>query len=608
MPGIAGLISKQNSNNVSGFLSTMLASFSYAETYQKETFVDVATGVALGRLHLGIFDYGVQPVYSKDKRLVILFDGELYDNLSGKSDPEFVLERYQRLQENGVKGIDGSYAFVIVDYNQKVLKIFSDHFGLKPVYYYQSLSQFVFASEVKAILPLHEGPKRRDNKTIADFFTFGFPIGDETLFEDIKLLPAASCLTYDLNSKNMSIQKYWCLIDLFTPKGKHDLKLQHQEVVDAFIKAVDRRLSYSDQLGLSLSGGLDSRSILAAMGDRAKGLKTYTVGLKNCRDEVLAKRMSEITNTSHTFVEINGKYLNHFREVANQYIYLTDGFYHPRELTEIQVLQYLQTAPFKILLRGHGGEFAKAALAFPVKVNKELLSLKDGKDILNWIVAENKKSFGAMLDLDYFLDAPFYENIKNDPHKSLTQELIEPLDLLDPGDVALYFYMDQFSRRLSMPCMDIFRTQVEIRMPFFDLQFLKLLFQMPVQSRWNGNIQHQIVKHCDPRLMQIVDSNTGATLDAAPWQTYLYDKLNTLLMRLSLHGFRHYTEFDEWQRNHFASDIVNILFSDKSADRGIYDLKHVREAFSRHINRKANFANFLGTAVGIELWHQRFVD
>jgi len=607
MPGILGLVNLVYQKQTQAMLFRMSTSFVCAEEYQKETFEDVENHIAFSRLHLGVFYHGAQPIYSNDQRLVILFDGELYDNSSGKSDPEFVLERYQHLQDACAKGIDGIYAFVILDYNRKVLKIFSDHFGLKPVYYYQSSSLFAFASEVKAILPLHEGPKRRDNKTIANFFTFGFPLGDETLFEDIKLIPAASCLTYDLTSRKVSIQKYWHLVDLFTSKGQHNGKKDYQDVVDAFTSAVNRRLANSEQLGLSLSGGLDSRSILAALGDRAKGLRTYTLGLKNCRDESLAQKMSAITGTRHDFVEVNLDFLSRYKESSKHLIFLTDGLFHPREGTELVALNYFKQSPFKVLLRGHGGEIGKAALAYPVMVDQELISKKDKQSILQWLLNKGNHILPAA-DAGRIFSPLFYSEIKNHTAGYLSKLLEEPLEMLESGDIAIYFYIDQFSRRFTIPSLDIFRTEVEIRLPYFDLQYLKLLLAMPIAKRFRGDVQHHIVRHCQPKLVKVPDSNTGAPLDATLFQLYVQDKFNSLLRKISFPGYRHYTEYSSWQRKYFKKNMAGILFSDYACQRNIYNPTEFETLYKDHMSGKIDAGAFLGTAVGIELWCRQFFD
>ena len=84
--------------------------------------------------------------------------------------------------------------------------------------------------------------------------------------------------------------------------------------------------------------------------------------------------------------------------------------------------------------------------------------------------------------------------------------------------------------------------------------------------------------------------------------------MNAVLRRLSIRGHRHYTEFHDWQRKHFSDVIQRIVLSDKSIDRGFYNKEQLEQAFSLHISGKKDFSHFFGTAVGIELWFQLFVD
>ena len=111
-----------------------------------------------------------------------------------------------------------------------------------------------------------------------------------------------------------------------------------------------------------------------------------------------------------------------------------------------------------------------------------------------------------------------------------------------------------------------------------------------------------------PGLVKIPNSNTGAPLDAGPLRLFISDKFNSLMKRLSVRGFRHYTEFQNWHREGFKQSSQEIIFSEKTKDRNIYNMDQLKSVFELHISGKKDYGHILGTIVGLELWFRSFVD
>jgi asparagine synthase (glutamine-hydrolysing) len=111
-----------------------------------------------------------------------------------------------------------------------------------------------------------------------------------------------------------------------------------------------------------------------------------------------------------------------------------------------------------------------------------------------------------------------------------------------------------------------------------------------------------------PHLEKIPDSNTGAPLDAGPVRLLITDKINSVLKKLGVKGFRHYTEFQKWQRKYFSDVTKEILFSERCLDRGYYRKEGLNSIFLNHVEGRKDYAHFLGTSVALELWHRLFVD
>lgn len=560
----------------------------------------------MGRVSLGILNAADQPVTNEEKNCFLIFHGELYGT-AVQNDPEYVLKQYIEKGDACISNLNGIFHFAVYDRRTEQIKLFSDKFGLQPLYYALSSDGIIFAAQVKAILKDEKFGKTPDYESFADFLHYGQILGQKTLFKNIKLLAPASVLTFNLENSEVSLKKYRHLEQLFLTKNTDDYNTSAKDVIPFLLDSILKRSANKDILGLSLSGGLDSRGILAGFGENAEGLFTYTLGLPGCADQKLSEKMSRVAKTRHEFIELDQNYLQDFETMAMEMIRLSDGMYHPHESTEMLALEYFKRAEFKILLRGHGGEIAKAALAYPVMATPEVFSCNDGEAVLNHIFNITNL---VIRDIEVKkLFTPFFADVmQSSPMRSLRESCGSVSEILAPPDVCIYYYINEHIRRQVIASLDIFRTQIEIRMPYTDEAYIGKLLKLPVAARNRGEFHAEFIKKCMPELIKIPDSNTGAPLDAGQLRLFVTDKFNSLMKRLSVKGFRHYTEFQKWHRDSFRENTRKIIFSEQAASRNFYDMDTLKSIFDLHISGAKDYGHLLGTIVGLELWFRIFVD
>jgi asparagine synthase (glutamine-hydrolysing) len=356
-----------------------------------------------------------------------------------------------------------------------------------------------------------------------------------------------------------------------------------------------------------LSGGLDSRGLLAGLGDRAKDLYTYTLGLAGCADEKLALRMARAAGTRHEFIELGHSYIGNFKMMAKEMIRLSDGMYHPHESTEMLALEYFKRAPFRVLLRGHGGEIAKAALAYPVMATPKVTSCRCGPEILE-VILKITNLVLRDIEPDKLFQPEFASVMKEAPRTSIERSCAAAAKNFAPADVCIYYYIKEHIRRQVVASLEIFRSQIDIRLPYVDADFIGKLLCLPVELRNSGEIHVALIKRCMPALMKIKNSNTGAPLDAGPLRLFITDKFNSLLKKMSVPGFRHYTEFQKWHRGGFRDTSKKIIFSEQTESRRMYKMDYLEKVFNLHVTGKRDYGHLLGTIVGLELWFREFVD
>lgn len=607
MPGIFGIYDKDRPDIISEIMANMAVSMCHGTSMSEDRFLAGDHPLSMGRVSLGVINSCSQPVEDMATGCRLIFHGELFNNYSTLRDPEYVLQRYLEAGDRVAESLQGIFHFVVYDRRNKKLKLCSDKFGQQPLYYALLPAGFVFGGEVKAVL--EGGPVSRDAdyRSFADFYHFGQILGVKTLFRDIKLLPAGSILTYDLQNDDFIVEKYWDLENLFVEDGSYDLEMSPDKPVSLLAEAISSQSGNKDILGLSLSGGLDSRGLLAGLGGEAAGLHTYTLGQPGCADEKLAAMMAKVAGTEHEFVELDRLYIEDFYSMARDMIRLSDGMYHPHESTEMLALSYFQKAPFRVLLRGHGGEIAKAALAYPVMVSSEVHGCAGGKDILDYILRVTNLVCKDIEPRRLF-NREICEIIERGPGYSLEESCGLVSERLSPPDVCIYYYISEHIRRQVIASLEIFRSRLEIRMPYLDENYLQSLLKLPIRERNQGEIHCRLVEQCMPELLKIPNSNTGAPLDASPIHLFLADKFNSVMRRLGVKGYRHYTEFQKWHRKGFKESSEKIIFDEKTAARDLYKMDYLKSIFDLHVSGQRDYGHLIGTIVGLELWFREFVD
>ncbi len=287
--------------------------------------------VALGQRRLSIIDIegGKQPMFSKDEKLVVVFNGEIYNYQELKSelsdypfqtnsDTEVLLYGYKEWGSELPKHLRGMFAFALYDIENKTLFCARDPFGIKPFYYYQNDGDFMFASEIKAFLDHPKFKKEFNESILAPYLSFSFTPTTETFFKGVKRLDAGYSLTY--KDGEMSLNRYF---ELNFDIKKEDYDKTVDNISKVMTDSVNHHMISDVEVGSFLSSGIDSSYIVSL----AKPDKTYTVGYDIPRyDETnYAKDLTEklgIRNinkkiTKEEYMQILPKIMYHMDEPAS---------------------------------------------------------------------------------------------------------------------------------------------------------------------------------------------------------------------------------------------------------------------------------------------------
>lgn len=287
MCGIAGILSPDTKNVSRQRLQKMTDAIAYRGPEADGFWVNTQHTAGFGHRRLSIIDLseaGSQPMHYLN-RYTITYNGEIYNYIEIKealvkkgfdftshSDTEVVLAAYACYGKECLQHFDGMFAFAIWDSEESCLFCARDRFGEKPFYYHYSYprNQFAFASEMKALWAagIH---KKMDNEMLLNYLTLGWvqnPVNkQQTFFEDIHSLPPSHYLFYKMGDGNepyLEVRSYWDL-DKETEISNCSNDFVKGKFLELFTTSVRRRLRSDVAIGSSISGGLDSSSIVAVI-------------------------------------------------------------------------------------------------------------------------------------------------------------------------------------------------------------------------------------------------------------------------------------------------------------------------------------------------------
>ena len=295
MCGIAGIITRDQKFIRPALLEKMCTALAHRGPDGKNIWSNHSNTVGLSHTRLSIIDLSenaAQPMHFGG-RYTIVYNGEIYNYIELKkdlknigyqflndSDTEVILAAYDFYGETCLHYFDGMFAFAIWDEKKQQLFAARDRFGEKPFYYYSEKGLFVFASEMKALWAAGV-PKNADDKMILNYLTLGTVQNpadkSQTFFQHISSLLPSHSLLLDINSGKFSLNKYWNLDRQNQPliAGKNYIGLFSELLTES----VSKRLRSDVQVGSSLSGGLDSSSIVAIVA-KLLGEEKTTAGFK----------------------------------------------------------------------------------------------------------------------------------------------------------------------------------------------------------------------------------------------------------------------------------------------------------------------------------------
>ena len=598
--------------------------------------VFIKDNLFLGHTRLSIQDLsenGNQPMYSDDKRYVIIFNGEIYNHLeirrellthrdfNSSGDTETVLYAFIEYGVAIFEKLNGIFSFAIFDNQTNEIIIARDHFGVKPLYYYNKDDLFLFGSEIKSFLPfnidLNISPEAMFN-----YVSFLWSPGDKTPFEYVKKLLPGTFLKFNIDKHfNVKPLQFFRLIN---PKQK-SIKTEAQlidELESHLLKAVERQMLSDVPIGFFLSGGLDS-SLLVAMARRLNpelDMKCFTIdqGDNNASDDgfaddlYYAKKVAGYLNVELNIVNANFDIIQMFDKMI---WHLDEPQADAAPLNVLNIANLARSQDIKVLIGGTAGDdlfsgyrrhqalniekYIKIVPSFIVSLVQGTVKLLPSHlPVFRRLkkLVSNLQQTPIKRQLSYFLWLP-----ENTVHSLFSSDWKEYIKNYDPFE---YFYkvvndLDRHASDLERMLFWELKTflvdhnlnytdklgmavGVEARVPFLDLDLVKFSQSIPTSMKMRGKETKYILKKVGERYLPhdvIYRPKTGFGAPVRKW--IKYDLQPMIDERLSI---------------------------DRIKSRGIFNPEAVWNLIDQNKSGKIDASYSIWALLAIESWCMQFVD
>ena len=570
--------------------------------------VFIENNVGLGFVRLSILDLSVaghQPMLSNDNRYAIIFNGEVYNYIEIReelkddfifntgTDTEVVLAAFQKWGKACLDKFNGMFAFVIYDKQTKEIFAARDRYGIKPFYYYQDDEKFIFASEIKSILPLVN--KQANDSIIFDYLLYNrTDHSEQTFFKNIKKLPHGSYLT--INNFKVEVNSWYDLSD----KIKNQKSLSPEDYRALFNDSIKLRLRADVPIGVSLSGGIDSSAIVSSLikDFNLTNLNTFSAvyGKDEPSDEseFIDVFKSMVKNMHYTYPNAD-TFFNDFNDFIDTH---NEPVPDIGPYAQYKVME-LASKSVTVTLDGQGADEQLGGYHyFFGSYYRELL--RDFK--LLKFITENihylKKhhSINALKYMIYYLspnflqektnrstfpsiDTGFIDN--NNSTKQINKLLYNPKSL---NESLFQHFKSKLEHLLKWEDLNAMHFSIESRVPFLDYRLVEATLNTPSDQKiYKGETKHilrEALKNILPEKIANRKDKKGFTNPRDKW----------------------------FKTEQFKNYIMELLNSESFKNRKYFDSEIAISQYNLHLEGKIDASKEIWKWINLELWFRKFID
>lgn len=603
MPGIVGLITKRPREWAERQLDQMVKVLLHEPFYVSGTWIDESLGIYVGWVARENSFAAPMPVRNERDDVVLVFSGEDYPDpgtarrlkerghACEEAGPGYLVHLYED-DPDFFRNLNGRFQGLLVDRSRRTATLFNDRFGLQRIYCHQAQDGFYFSAEAKSILAVLPQLRSADPQGIGEYIACGCVLEDRTLFRNIYALPPASVWSFSggtLEKKETYFEpREWEEQEPLDPEN------YYSHLREAFTSRLPRYFSGPEQVGVSLTGGLDTRIIMAWRKAPVGSLPCYTFGsmYRENQDVYLARRVANICEQPYQVVTVDGTCLAEFPHYAERTLYLTDGCVDISRSADFYNNQMArQIAPVR-MVGTFGSEIICKAVMFKAVMPKAEVFQPE-------ILAEVSHA------------GETYRN------------------LLRGNRTSVVAFRQPSTYNIGVLMLE--QSQLTLRSPYLDNEIVRTVFRAP-RVEEGEDVRLRLIRDGSPALARLrTDRGLGGgnRIAAAVNRAYLeftfkaeygYDYGMPQWVAKVDHAFapfhlerlwmgRHKLfHFRWWYRTILAEYVQQMLLDPRSLARPYLNRTAVEAVVRGHLKGDRNYTTEIHRLLSLELLHRLFVD
>jgi asparagine synthase (glutamine-hydrolysing) len=605
MPGIVGLVTTKPLHEAERELLHMVKSLCHESFYVSGTWMDERLGLYVGWVARQDSFSAQMPLRAERNDVTVIFSGEEFAEPNTarrlkehghvlKADGPSYLVHLAEEDPTFPAGLNGRFHGILADSRSGITTLFNDRYGMHRIYYHEAKDSFYFAAEAKAILAVKPELRKVDPRGLGELVGCGCVLDNRTIFREIHVCPAGS--GWDFRDKTLITKRCYFRPEEWEQQPALDPESYYQELRNVFSQNLPRYFQSNEKVGISVTGGLDTRMVLSYHEAISGSLPCYSFGgtYRESQDVVLGRRVAQAYGQPHEVIPVADQFLSRFAHYAERSVYLTDGCLTVGHSPDLYVNEIARKIAPVRMTGNYGGEVLRRVRAFkpttpaPGLFSGELMSqVQASHETYGRIVQGHPLSFAV------FRQAPWH-------HYGL---------------------------------LSLEQTQLSLRSPFLDNDFVRTVFRAPESACSNNDVCLRLIAEGNPALRGIrtdrgLITNPGrfstsvlqSYLEFTAKAEYAYDygmpqwvagvdhafaPLHLERLFLGRHKFYH---FRVWYRDALAKYVQDMLLDPRTLSRPYLESKAIEPMVKAHIKGNRNYTTEIHDLLSLELLHRLFVD
>jgi asparagine synthetase B (glutamine-hydrolysing) len=607
MSGIYGFMMQTPATDPALILERMVHAVPLSRLAAKRQWIVHGQNAGLGALRPSATDISFCFARDPSTAITCVVEGVVYGTANGPENDfaevnaaKTLLRHYTDSGPNCVRNISGSFNVAWWEEKANRLILANDKLATKLLFYAQRGGTFVFASTLARILKAGTFTPEIDLEGFADLLAFKHTFGYRTLFTDVRVLSPATILTFE--GGRLRTVRYWRLDEVEAHGAYDDNRLDELEAV--FKRAVRRTIQPKRATALALTGGLDSRCIVAAAADQELSYLTYTDGKANSTDMLLAREVAARVGAPHIEGSIDVGRLGEWLEAM---VIHQNGLISNFESHTCQSLY--TKLPFDAIVSGVSGEPARN-----VWVSSKDLDIHDLSAAMAVIERRVCSLTARRLDVTALWRPEYRTRISNKPREHL-RAILSGYHYQDTHAAACdYFGFEEYTRKYLGKATLIRRATMDSYLPYLDHEWVEAILAIPLSERISKTIQIDIIRKLYPELLHVTYAKTMLPLGASPWRAKVYNGYRRVkrgvLRTLGSQRVPHGESFDyfRWSQAEMRPALVTLLYNQGAAYRKYLLWDTIEPLLDRHFSGQDDWSHLVGALAVFEIAHRLWCD